>query len=105
MSCTVGEVINCRAAVLWEQKQPLVIETIQVTPPRSGEIRVKMVATGLCRSDLHVIEAMPTAFKLKFPTILGHEGAGIVESVGDGVTSVSPGDHVVPLWMPQCDSC
>ncbi|KAM9330533.1 alcohol dehydrogenase 1-like [Gastrophryne carolinensis] len=100
---TAGKVIKCKAAVLWGVKQPLTIEEIEVAPPKAHEVRIKMVATGVCRSDDHVIEGHMEGFK--FPIILGHEGAGIVESVGQGVTSVKPGDKVIPLFVPQCREC
>ncbi|KAM9330534.1 all-trans-retinol dehydrogenase [NAD(+)] ADH1B-like [Gastrophryne carolinensis] len=100
---TAGKVIKCKAAVLWGVKQPLTIEEIEVAPPKAHEVRIKMVATGVCRTDDHVIEGHMEGFQ--FPIILGHEGTGIVESVGQGVTSVKPGDKVIPLFMSQCRQC
>ena len=79
------------------------METIQVSAPKAGEVRIKIVASGVCRSDLWFQRG--GAGTELFPCILGHEGAGIVESVGPGVTSVAPGDHVIPLWVPQCYKC
>lgn len=103
MSDNAGKVIECRAAVAWEAKQPLSLETIEVDPPKAGEVRIKMVSTSLCHTDAYTLSgADPEG---KFPCILGHEGGGIVESVGEGVTSVNPGDHVVPLYTPQCGEC
>lgn len=99
---TAGQVIKCKAAVLWGPKQPLSIEEIEVAPPKAHEVRVKIVATGVCRSDDHVISG---ALDVKFPIILGHEAAGIVESVGEGVTNLQPGDKVIPLFIPQCGKC
>ncbi|XP_069599726.1 alcohol dehydrogenase 1-like isoform X1 [Ranitomeya imitator] len=99
---TAGQVIKCKAAVCWGPKQPLSIEEIEVAPPKAHEVRIKIVATGVCRSDDHVLSG---ALKVKFPIILGHEAAGIVESVGEGVTDLKPGDKVIPLFMPQCGKC
>jgi len=103
MSATAGKPIQCRAAVSWEAKQPLSIETIEVAPPKAGEVRIKIVATAICHTDAYTKEGHdPEGL---FPCVLGHEGAGIVESVGEGVTSVAPGDHVIPLYTPQCYEC
>ncbi|KAM4807734.1 alcohol dehydrogenase 1-like [Rhinophrynus dorsalis] len=100
---TAGKVIKCKAAVTWEANTPFSIEDVEVSPPKAHEVRIKMVSTGICRSDDHGI-----AGKLKdgkFPVILGHEGVGIVESVGEGVTEFKPGDKVIPLFAPQCGHC
>ncbi|XP_036372639.1 alcohol dehydrogenase 1-like [Megalops cyprinoides] len=100
---TAGKVIKCRAAVAWEPNKPLVIEEIEVAPPEAHEIRIKVVATGVCHSDLyHLFEGKK---KEGFPVVLGHEGAGIVESVGPGVTKFKPGDKVIPLFISQCGEC
>ncbi|XP_068950294.1 alcohol dehydrogenase E chain-like [Petaurus breviceps papuanus] len=99
---TAGKVIKCKAAVLWEINQPLSIEEIEVAAPKANEVRIKIAATGICRSDDHVISGTLT---YKLPVILGHEAAGIVESIGEGVTSVKPGDKVIPLFNPQCKKC
>ncbi|XP_054845638.1 alcohol dehydrogenase 1A [Eublepharis macularius] len=99
---TAGKVIKCKAAICWEIKKPLVIEQIEVAPPKAHEVRIKIVATGICRSDDHVISG---AFTMPLPMVLGHEAAGVVESVGEGVTCVKPGDHVIPLFVPQCGNC
>ncbi|KAL2304870.1 hypothetical protein Nmel_006825, partial [Mimus melanotis] len=96
------QVIKCKAAVLWEANKPLSIEEVEVAPPKEHEVRIKIMATGICRSDDHVITG---ALVMPFPIILGHEAAGVVESVGQGVTSVKPGDKVVPLFVPQCGEC
>lgn len=96
------QTITARAAVLYCAGAGLRVEDVQVLPPRRGEVRVRMKAAGVCHSDLHVIKgdlAMP------MPVICGHEGAGVIESVGDGVTSVSPGDRVVPIWRASCGQC
>jgi S-(hydroxymethyl)glutathione dehydrogenase/alcohol dehydrogenase len=103
MATTAGKVIECRAAVAWEAKKPLTIETIQVAPPRAGEVRVKITHTGVCHTDAYMLDGLSS--EGEFPVILGHEGAGIVESVGEGVTEFSAGDHVIPLYIPQCGEC
>lgn len=100
-SKTAGKVIECRAAVAWEFNQPLKIETVQVDPPKAHEIRIKIVSTTICHTDLTSLND-PSS---KFPCIVGHGGAGIVESVGKGVTTFEPGDHVIPLYIPQCGKC
>jgi len=100
---TVGKVINCKAAVVWEFKKPVSIETIQVQPPGDGEVRIKMVAVGLCHSDLSFVDGFVQDQPLPF--VIGHEGAGIVESIGQGVKNVKPGDKVFTLFMSQCDQC
>ncbi|CAO2600192.1 Alcohol dehydrogenase 1 [Lemmus lemmus] len=99
---TAGKVIKCKAAVLWEIKKPFSIEDIEVAPPKAHEVRIKMVATSVCCSDDHVVNGNHLA---PLPAVLGHEGAGVVESVGEGVTSVKPGDKVIPLFSPQCGKC
>uniref|UniRef100_A0A0X3P9C7 S-(hydroxymethyl)glutathione dehydrogenase n=1 Tax=Schistocephalus solidus TaxID=70667 RepID=A0A0X3P9C7_SCHSO len=98
-----ASVIECRAAVAWAKGQPLVIETISVDPPKAGEVRIKVFATGLCHTDAYTLSGQDP--EGVFPVILGHEGAGVVESIGDGVTSVAVGDHVIPLYIPQCRKC
>lgn len=103
MADTVGKVIKCRAAVAWEAKKPLSLVEIEVDPPKAGEVRIKLHATGVCHTDAYTLNGCDP--EGKFPVILGHEGAGIVESVGDGVTRVKPGDHVIPLYVPQCREC
>ncbi|XP_003225784.1 alcohol dehydrogenase 1A [Anolis carolinensis] len=99
---TAGKVIKCKAAIAWEIKKPLSIEQIEVSPPKAHEVRIKILATGICRSDDHVISG---AFAMPLPMVLGHEAAGVVESVGEGVTCVKPGDKVIPLFVPQCGKC
>ncbi|KAM9341408.1 alcohol dehydrogenase 1-like [Symphorus nematophorus] len=100
---TAGKVIKCKAAVAWEPNKPLVIEEIEVAPPQANEVRIKIVATAVCHTDLHhLLESMSEA---GFPTVLGHEAAGIVESVGPGVTELQPGDKVIPLFIAQCREC
>ncbi|XP_058150939.1 all-trans-retinol dehydrogenase [NAD(+)] ADH1B-like [Dasypus novemcinctus] len=99
---TAGKVIKCKAAVLWELNKPFSIEEVEVALPKAYEVRIKMVVTGICHSDAHVVTG--TLVK-PLPVILGHEGAGIVESIGEGVTTVKPGDKVIPLFTPQCGKC
>lgn len=103
MSSTVGKIIKCRAAVAWEPKKPLKIEEIEVEPPRAGEVRIKILFAALCHTDVYTLSGVDP--EGSFPVILGHESAGIVESVGEGVTNVQAGDHVIPLYIPQCKEC
>lgn len=103
MSDTTGKPISCCAAVAWEAGKPLTIETVEVAPPKAGEVRIKIIATGVCHTDSHTLSGNDS--EGKFPVILGHEGGGTVESVGEGVTRVKPGDHVIPLYIPQCGKC
>ena len=91
------------AAVAFEAGKPLSIETVQLQGPRAGEVLVEVKATGLCHTDAYTLSgADPEGL---FPAIMGHEGAGVVVEVGDGVTSVAPGDHVIPLYTPECRQC
>ncbi len=95
--------MKSRAAVAWEAGKPLVIEEIDVEGPRAGEVLVRVVATGVCHTDAYTLSGDdPEGI---FPSILGHEGGAIVEEVGAGVTSVEPGDHVIPLYTPECREC
>ncbi|XP_008824396.1 alcohol dehydrogenase 1-like [Nannospalax galili] len=98
---TAGKTITCQAAIAWE-KNSISIEEVQVEPPKAGEVRIKMVSSGICGSDDHVLKG---ELPMNFPLIPGHEGAGIVETVGDGVSSVKPGDKVLTLIVPQCREC
>merc|ERR1712100_27583 len=100
---TAGKPITCRAAVAWEAGKPLSIEEIEVAPPKAGEVRVKIHATGCCHTDAYTLSGGDP--EGAFPVVLGHEGAGVVESVGEGVTSVAVGDHVIPLYIPECKEC
>ncbi|KAH1169598.1 alcohol dehydrogenase class-3 [Mauremys mutica] len=96
-------VIKCKAAVAWEAGKPLSIEEVEVAPPKAHEVRIKVVGTAVCHTDAYTLSgADPEGC---FPVILGHEGAGIVESVGEGVTKLKPGDTVIPLYVPQCGEC
>ncbi len=95
--------MDVRAAVAWEAAKPLTIETVQLEGPRKGEVLVEVKATGICHTDAYTLSgADPEGL---FPTILGHEGAGVVVEVGPGVTSLKPGDHVIPLYTPECRQC
>ncbi len=95
--------IRSRAAVAWAAKQPLEITEVDVAPPQAGEVLVRIVATGVCHTDAYTLSgADPEGL---FPAILGHEGGGIVEAVGEGVSSVAVGDHVIPLYTPECGKC
>jgi S-(hydroxymethyl)glutathione dehydrogenase/alcohol dehydrogenase len=95
--------VKIRAAVLEEFGQPLAVQEVELAEPRAGEVLVRLVACGVCHTDLYTASgADPSGYA---PTVLGHEGAGVVERVGAGVTSVAPGDHVVTLFSPQCREC
>jgi len=95
-------VSTVRAAVVHEVGGPFVVEDIELAPVGPGEVRVRMAASGVCHSDLSVQQG---SIPFMFPTVLGHEGAGVVVEVGEGVTRVVPGDHVVLTWMPACRTC
>ncbi|CAI6361038.1 unnamed protein product [Macrosiphum euphorbiae] len=103
MADTVGKVIKCKAAVAWEAKKPLTLEEVEVAPPKENEVRVKILATAICHTDAYTMDGHDP--EGNFPCILGHEGAGIVESVGPNVVEFQPGDHVIPLYIPQCGDC
>ncbi|HEV8193065.1 MAG TPA: Zn-dependent alcohol dehydrogenase [Ktedonobacterales bacterium] len=94
--------IQTRAAVLREYDAPLSVEGIELDEPESGEVVVRLAASGVCHSDLHMFDRV---FKMPLPMVLGHEGAGVVERVGPGVRGVVPGDHVVLAWIPSCGRC
>ena len=85
----VFQSLSCLAAVAWEPRKPLVIETIEVAPPKAKEVRIKILATGVCHTDSYTLGGHDS--EGMFPCVLGHEGGGIVESVGEGVTRVEPG--------------
>lgn len=95
--------IKCKAAVAWGPGQPLSIEDIEVMPPKAGEVLVRIVASGVCHTDAFTLSGEDP--EGNFPAILGHEGGGIVEQIGAGVTSVAVGDHVIPLYTPECGEC
>ena len=95
--------MKIRAAVLEEFGAPLSVQEVELAEPKAGEVLVRLVACGVCHTDLYTASgADPSGYA---PTVLGHEGAGVVEKVGDGVTAVAPGDHVVTLFAPQCREC
>src|SRR5213592_450542 len=95
--------MDVRAAVAWKAGAPLTIETVQLDGPKAGEVLVAIRATGICHTDEFTRSgADPEGL---FPAIFGHEGAGIVVDVGPGVTSVKKGDHVIPLYTPECRQC
>ena len=95
--------MDVRAAVAHKAGAPLTIETVRLEGPRAGEVLVEIKATGVCHTDEFTLSgADPEGL---FPTILGHEGAGVVVEIGAGVTSVKPGDHVIPLYTPECRQC
>ena len=97
---TTGKPIECKAAIAWEAQKPLEVTTVTVAPPGPGEVRVRMVATALCHTDSFTLSGDdPEGI---FPSILGHEAAGVVESVGEGVKSVQAGDHVIPCYQAYC---
>ena len=100
---TQGKPITCKAAVAYEPKKPLTVEDVIVDIPKSGEVRIKILYCGVCHTDAYTLSGEdPEGI---FPSILGHEGGGIVESVGPDVTTISVGDHVVPLYTPECGEC
>jgi S-(hydroxymethyl)glutathione dehydrogenase/alcohol dehydrogenase len=95
--------MDVRAAVAHKAGDPLTIETVQLEGPKAGEVLIEVKATGICHTDAFTLSgADPEGL---FPSILGHEGAGIVVEIGDGVASVKPGDHVIPLYTPECRQC
>lgn len=95
--------MKTRAAVAVAPNEPLVIEEVDLEGPKPGEVLVEIMATGICHTDAYTLEGKDS--EGIFPSILGHEGAGIVRETGAGVTSVQPGDHVIPLYTPECRSC
>ncbi|MEC7577385.1 MAG: alcohol dehydrogenase catalytic domain-containing protein, partial [Pseudomonadota bacterium] len=97
------EFIKSKAAVAWAAGEPLQIEEVDVQLPKKGEVLVRIVATGVCHTDAFTLSGEDP--EGVFPSILGHEGGGIVEMVGEGVTSVSVGDHVIPLYTAECREC
>lgn len=95
--------MKIRAAVLERFAEPLVVQEVELAAPRAGEVLVRLRACGVCHTDMYTASGVdPSGYA---PCVLGHEGAGVVEAVGEGVTSVAPGDHVVTLFSPQCGQC
>src|SRR5664279_719295 len=95
--------MKTRAAVAFEAKKPLEIVELDLEGPKAGEVLVEIKATGICHTDAYTLDGLDS--EGLFPSILGHEGAGVVVEVGPGVTSVKPGDHVIPLYTPECRQC
>src|SRR6266699_2608206 len=95
--------MKTRAAVAFAPKQPLEIVEVDLDGPRQGEVLVEIMATGICHTDAYTLDGFDS--EGLFPSILGHEGAGVVREMGTGVTSVKPGDHVIPLYTPECRQC
>lgn len=95
--------MKAKAAVAWEAGKPLSIEEVDIEGPKAGEVLVRLVATGVCHTDAFTLSGDDP--EGAFPVILGHEGGGIVEEVGEGVKSVAVGDHVIPLYTPECGQC
>src|SRR6187431_2594854 len=95
--------MKTRAAVAFEAKKPLEIVELDLEGPKAGEVLVEIMATGICHTDAYTLDGLDS--EGLFPAVLGHEGAGIVREVGAGVTSVKPGDHVIPLYTPECRQC
>ena len=99
-----GEInMKTRAAVAFAANQPLEIVEVDLEGPKAGEVLVEIIATGICHTDAYTLEGKDS--EGIFPSILGHEGAGIVREVGPGVTTLKPGDHVIPLYTPECRQC
>ncbi len=95
--------MKTKAAVAWKANAPLTIETVDLAGPKAGEVLVEIKATGICHTDYYTLSGADS--EGVFPSILGHEGAGVVVDVGPGVTSLRPGDHVIPLYTPECRQC
>ncbi|MEO1167851.1 MAG: S-(hydroxymethyl)glutathione dehydrogenase/class III alcohol dehydrogenase [Pseudomonadota bacterium] len=95
--------MKTRAAVAFEAKQPLEIVELDLEGPKAGEVLVELMATGICHTDAYTLDGFDS--EGLFPSVLGHEGAGIVREVGAGVTSVAPDDHVIPAYIPECRQC
>ncbi len=95
--------MKVNAAICWEPKKPLEVEEINLDGPKAGECLIRLTATGVCHTDAYTMSgADPSGL---FPTVLGHEGGGVVEEIGPGVTSIEVGDHVIPLYIPECRHC
>ncbi len=95
--------MKTRAAVAFEAKRPLEIVDLDLEGPRQGEVLVELMATGICHTDAYTLDGLDS--EGIFPSVLGHEGCGVVREVGAGVTSVVPDDHVIPLYTPECGKC
>ena len=105
--------MKTRAAVLWKTNEPWSVEEVELGDPKAGEVLVKLKAAGLCHSDEHLVtgdtsltpEMVELLGREMLPMVGGHEGAGVVEKVGEGVTSLAPGDHVAASFIPSCGKC
>ena len=95
--------MKTRAAVAFEAKRPLEVVELDLEGPKAGEVLVEIMATGICHTDSYTLDGLDS--EGLFPSVLGHEGAGVVREVGAGVASVAPGDHVIPLYTPECRQC
>ncbi|MGH1422549.1 MAG: S-(hydroxymethyl)glutathione dehydrogenase/class III alcohol dehydrogenase [Hyphomonas sp.] len=95
--------MKTRAAVAFEAKKPLEIVELDLEGPRPGEVLIEIMATGICHTDAYTLDGLDS--EGLFPSVLGHEGAGIVREVGAGVSTLQPGDHVIPLYTPECRQC
>lgn len=95
--------ITCKAAVAFGPNEGLKIVDVEVAPPRAGEVRLKVLFTGVCHTDAYYLSGLDS--ESQWPCIVGHEGGCVVESIGEGVTSVAVGDHVIPLYTPECRTC
>jgi S-(hydroxymethyl)glutathione dehydrogenase/alcohol dehydrogenase len=95
--------MKVKAAVAWKAGEPLSIETLDLEAPKAGEVLVKMMSTGVCHTDAFTLSGDDP--EGVFPCVLGHEGGGIVEAIGEGVTTLAVGDHVIPLYIPECKEC
>jgi S-(hydroxymethyl)glutathione dehydrogenase/alcohol dehydrogenase len=95
--------VETRAAIAWEAGKPLAVDTVRLDGPKAGEVLVEIMATGVCHTDAYTLSGRDA--EGIFPSILGHEGAGVVRDVGAGVTSVAAGDHVIPVYVPECRHC
>jgi len=98
-----SQLMKTRAAVAFEAKQPLEIVELDLDGPKAGEVLIEIMATGICHTDAYTLDGLDS--EGVFPSILGHEGAGVVREVGAGVTTVKPGDHVIPLYISECRQC
>jgi S-(hydroxymethyl)glutathione dehydrogenase/alcohol dehydrogenase len=103
MDCAGGCEVKTRAAVAFEAKRPLEIVELDLDGPRAGEVLVEVMATGVCHTDAYTLDGLDS--EGLFPCVLGHEGAGVVRELGAGVMSVAEGDHVIPLYTPECRQC
>lgn len=95
--------MKMKAAVCWEPERPLEVTEVDLGGPKAGECLVRLAATGVCHTDAYTLSGRDS--EGRFPVVLGHEGAGVIEEVGAGVTSLRPGDHVIPLYTPECRQC